>query len=527
MINGTLHTRTKALHDIYGPVVRVAPNELSFIAPEAWKDIYSDKPYGLERSETYYGIAENSVLFGVTHKDNVRIRGAVSTALRASGRRGYEENIGRYVHLLLEQLDLMVMNKACDGRTDKTGQEEVTVDIVRWLNFTAFDIAGNLIYGGEPFGCLRRREYHPWVELIFTWFETVTKLSSIRYYTPLDRVLMWLVPFSLINFKQKEEFERLGRDCVRERMLSADDEIDEEGAEDSNKGYGRALPTDILSRFKLSNCGPMMTMAEMEADLHLLAIAGSETVATAISGTMNYLCQNPAALKTLADEVRSAVSAEADLNIANVSRLPYLTAVLKEGLRIGAPAPFSFPRVVPLKGASIHGYWVPGRVSLIHPFVILFTAQPRVNKGAQIEVNPSSLRFSPPHWIKKAIAKDLLTPISPQTIVGVNSFAATRSATHFYQPLAFLPERWLDPAVASPSSPFASDKRDASKHFGAGSRDCLGQVIAWTEMRLVLAGLIWAFDIEAVRKVDWAQQKTYIIWQKKPFEVRIRRRVQV
>lgn len=32
--------KLKALHDIYGPVVRVAPNELSFITAEAWKDIY-------------------------------------------------------------------------------------------------------------------------------------------------------------------------------------------------------------------------------------------------------------------------------------------------------------------------------------------------------------------------------------------------------------------------------------------------------------------------------------------------------
>lgn len=46
-------------------------------------------------------------------------------------------------------------------------------------------------------------------------------------------------------------------------------------------------------------------------------------------------------------------------------------------------------------------------------------------------------------------------------------------------------------------------------------------------MRLVLAGLVWAFDIEAVPEADWAQQKTYLVWQKKPFEVRLRRMVQV
>ncbi|MCJ1348473.1 hypothetical protein MMC31_006705 [Peltigera leucophlebia] len=462
--NGTLHKKIKALHDIYGPVVRVAPNELSFIAPEAWKNIYTDKPQGMERGEIYYGIYGQSRLFGMGHKDHARIRGAVSLAFRASAMTVYEENMRRYVHLLLEQLSLVVKNKARDGRPDRVSQDEV-VDIVRWLNFTSFDIIGNLVYGGEPFGCLRRKEFHPWVELISNWVKTAAIFTSIRYYTPLDRVLVWLVPTSLI--KQKEEFESLGRDRVRKRMLSADDEIDGEGVEDSK-------PSDLLSHLKLSNCEKIMTMAEMEAELHLVIIAGSETVATVLSGTLNYLCKNPTVLKTLANEVRSAVSVEADLTIANLSQLPYLTGVLKESLRIVSPTPISFPRIVPSKGASILGYWVPGH-----------------------------------------------------TVVAINSFAANHSDTNFYQPWSFLPERWLDPAATSPSSLFASDKRDAVKPFGGGSRECLGQLIAWTEMRLVLAGLVWAFDIEAVREVDWAQQKTYLVWQKRPFEVRLRRRVQV
>ena len=31
---------------IYGPVIRIAPNELLFTEPEAWKDIYSPLPSG-------------------------------------------------------------------------------------------------------------------------------------------------------------------------------------------------------------------------------------------------------------------------------------------------------------------------------------------------------------------------------------------------------------------------------------------------------------------------------------------------
>ncbi len=80
----------------------------------------------------------------------------------------------------------------------------------------------------------------------------MAKVSSIRFYTPLNRVLMRLLPTSIVKTRQKDEFNRLGRDSVRKRMLSADDEIDREEVEDK-KGYGRALPSDVLSHFKLSN----------------------------------------------------------------------------------------------------------------------------------------------------------------------------------------------------------------------------------------------------------------------------------
>ena len=48
--------KIKDLHDIYGPVVRIAPNELSFISPKAWNDIYSDKTFALERGAIFYGV---------------------------------------------------------------------------------------------------------------------------------------------------------------------------------------------------------------------------------------------------------------------------------------------------------------------------------------------------------------------------------------------------------------------------------------------------------------------------------------
>lgn len=44
--------------------------------------------------------------------------------------------------------------------------------------------------------------------------------------------------------------------------------------------------------------------------------------------------------------------------------------------------------------------------------------------------------------------------------------------------------------------------------------------MAWYEMRVVLATVIWHFDLElAAPDVDWADQKTYTSWNQNPLPI--------
>lgn len=58
------------------------------------------------------------------------------------------------------------------------------------------------------------------------------------------------------------------------------------------------------------------------------------------------------------------------------------------------------------------------------------------------------------------------------------------------------------------------------KPFIVGPRTCLGMFLAWAEMRLALAKLLWIFDIaapEAQEKwVRWEDLKTTLLIEKKP-----------
>ena len=106
-----------------------------------------------------------------------------------------------------------------------------------------------------------------------------------------------------------------------------------------------------------------LTREEAEGETLLQIIAGSDTTATAIRTTMLYLMSSPAAYQRLADEVRTA-DAQGRISSgvvadAEARALPYLQAVIREGLRINPPVAGTMDVVVPEGGDVICGYSVP------------------------------------------------------------------------------------------------------------------------------------------------------------------------
>jgi cytochrome P450 len=207
-----------------------------------------------------------------------------------------------------------------------------------------------------------------------------------------------------------------------------------------------------------------MSLAEIEADAYVLIIGGSETTATLLSGCVYYLCTHPEVMEKLATEIRSSYASESDINFASVSKLPYLLAVLQESLRVYPPAPGNMPREVPAEGAIIDGRFVPGG-----------------------------------------------------TGVGVCQWASYRSKRNFKNPDSFVPERWLgnDPE-------YAGDNHSAFQPFGFGPRNCIGRNLAYVEMRLILARLVWNFDVELCKgSEEWNKQKTFLLWEKPELNVKL------
>lgn len=99
------------LHAHYGPVVRYAPNELSYTDPRAWTSIYSGRPAGTEFPElgkdpTFYaGFASgNKSITTAGFHDHNRFRKKLAPAFAEKSIRDQEPIIKGYVDLFVQQL---------------------------------------------------------------------------------------------------------------------------------------------------------------------------------------------------------------------------------------------------------------------------------------------------------------------------------------------------------------------------------------------------------------------------------------
>ena len=87
------------------------------------------------------------------------------------------------------------------------------------------------------------------------------------------------------------------------------------------------------------------------------SIAGAETTATFLVSMTAFLLRAPAAYENLKREIRDTYKNYDDINATTALKLPYLQAVIQEGLRIHPPGSHGFPRLS--AGAFVDGHWVP------------------------------------------------------------------------------------------------------------------------------------------------------------------------
>lgn len=429
LLRGTLPFDVLTLHKQYGEVVRIAPDELAFANPDAWRDIMGHRSQGgaeMEKDEKFYRPVKEmeTDIVNAGREEHALLRRQLAHGFSDRSMKDQQPLIKGYVDLLIRRL------------YENCGEGTKPLDMAKWYNCTTFDVIGDLAFG-ESFGCLDNSEYHPWVKKIFQLASVGVLMQTASHFPIMKKIVLKMIPKKALQ--EREEHLALTRAKLQRRMDSSKERPDlVEGLLRKKEEWG-------------------LTMEKLQANSSLLIIGGSETTATLLSGVTFFLLTNPHALKKLTEEVRSAFKSEDEINFTTVNQLPYLLACLDEALRMYPPVPTGLPRIVPKGGATICGYYVP-----------------------------------------------------ENTTVAVHQWALYHNEKMFSDPFNYYPERFLD------DPRFGSDRREALQPFHLGPRACLGRNLAYVEMRLIMARVIWNFDMKISNdSLDWySKQKVFLFWEK-------------
>ena len=168
-----------------------------------------------------------------------------------------------------------------------------------------------------------------------------------------------------------------------------------------------------------------------------------------------FLINTPTALTKLRQEVAEGIATgaiSAPIKDAEARQMPYLQAVIKEGLRFWPPQTAINTKEVPKGGADLHGFHLPA--------------------GTQVAVN----------------------------IQGI-----TRSRELYGTDVdVFRPERWLEAEKADPER-YKEMCAGVELIFGFGKYQCLGKVIAAVELNKV------AVEVRPLIPRNWSSSEAFLL----------------
>ncbi|KAH0425313.1 Cytochrome P450 [Colletotrichum camelliae] len=327
------------------------------------------------------------------------------------------------------------------GRLESDGTSRKGLDMTKWFEMVAFDILGEMAFG-ESFHCIETGKSHFWSDMIVEHLFFVTVLDNLRRYPVLDALGRRLLPRLTVSVRDRHS--GYSRTKVERRLQG------ESGRQD--------FLTNVSEKVKSGE----VSQEEMTAHASTLVIAGGETVATFLAAVTFFLLKNPATYLKLQHEIRSNYSSLSEITAMSAQQLPYLQAVISEGLRMYPPGSQGFPRTCP--GASIDGHWVP--------------------KGTEVYTS---------------------------------AWTVTHDEKNFHRPYDFIPERWIGANRV--------DNLEASQPFSLGPRGCLGKNFAFVEINLILAKMHYAYNLHLVNEdLDWLKQShMHVMWWKPSLNVRFER----
>ncbi|KAH7309879.1 cytochrome P450 [Stachybotrys elegans] len=427
----------------YGDVVRIAPNELVFLTPQAAKDIYLAQEKNLELFVQVGYDALDTGDGGISGETNPvehrEIAKRLAPAFSSRNFKAKEPTIHKHIDLFVDKMK-------------NIGAGPRGAELRQWSDWLALDLSSDMTYGYEM---NQMRDLKDSVLLgstlklnLFLILSQITRKFSLL--KPLAYLAIppsvWLMLPKLLRLNTEEVNTRIQRRGQMahldyfEQLVPAD----------------QPVPEDDNYIYHLKNIAGQLLLASWQP------------LANQFYSLIFFLLQEPDAYKALAGEVRGEFSSYSDISLETIAKLKFLDACVQESLRLHQDTVDGLPRISP--GAVVDGHYIPQGV----------TCQ-------------------------------------------ISYFAAARSPRFFTDPLKYRPERWLPTDHPRYSARFKDDNLKASKPFSQGPRGCPGGAIALATIKLLMAKVIWQFDLEASLgqgRLSFEKDfKFLVFWERPPFWV--------
>ncbi|KAF7373203.1 Cytochrome P450 [Mycena sanguinolenta] len=350
------------------------------------------------------------------------------TAFIPAAIKGYKAMLIRRVAQLVEALG---------------SQTDATVDLSQ-----CFDFMGDLAFGGG-FELMRDGDS----DGLWHMMERGLYLPALTQQVPW--CLGFLPYFSMAGKKESDALRKFALDQAKRRL--------QEGSIHNDLFY-------YLMDAKRLDAKPQ-PLPLVISNATLAIVAGSDTSATVLSNTFFFLLSHPESYDRLQSEIDEAFPPgdKDPTDTALLSNLPYLTAVIKESLRLLPPVATSLQRA-PTVGTGISSF---------------------------LKVPPSSFRLTQSIAIHGTFLR-ALTSTSP---------------TDGWQKI---------------TTPEFVTNDDAFIPFSTGPANCVGKNLAMLEIRMVVAHIMRAFELQFSDGYDtqrWEEDlKDYFVMQKGSLPVNLTRR---
>lgn len=373
------------LHKKHGPLVRLAPNHVSVADPDALQVVYAHGNGSLKSNFYDAFVSIHRGLFNTRDRaQHTRKRKIVSHIFSPKSVLEFEPIAQSYVAQLFQQWDHLY-DSVLEGKSGDDGEGgwygrdgRLWFDCLPWYNYLAFDIIGDLAFG-SPFGMILSGKdsapvavshkdamgsygsehacavvHIPAVQILNRRGEYSASMGVLPpHWRPYARLLPWYRQGS----EAVENLAGIAVAAVAKRLTTPTDRVDllsklQEGRDDEGKPMGRE---------------------ELTAEALTQLIAGSDTTSNSSCAISYYIALHPHVQEKLQKELDEASTTEDDavFTYEQVKRLPYLEAVINEGLRVHSTSSLGLPRVVPEGGLTIRGVHFPqGTVLSIPTYTI-------------------------------------------------------------------------------------------------------------------------------------------------------------